>query len=64
MQAIRGGDVVGDHTVHFLGLNECIEITHRVSLREVFARAAVRAGYGRNTPRLGLYGMGDVLSLR
>ena len=43
LQTIRGGDVVGDHTVFFLGLGERIEITHRASSRETFARGAVRA---------------------
>ena len=41
--AVRGGDVVGDHTVHFLGLGERLELTHRATDRTVFARGALRA---------------------
>jgi len=43
VHAIRGGDIVGDHTVSFCGIGERIEITHRASSRETFARGAVRA---------------------
>jgi 4-hydroxy-tetrahydrodipicolinate reductase len=41
--AVRGGDVVGDHQVHLLGLGERLELTHRATDRTVFARGAVRA---------------------
>lgn len=63
--AARGGDVVGDHTVHFLGLGERLELTHRSQSRECLARGAVRAGLwlARQT-RPGLYTMADVLGLR
>lgn len=68
MQTIRGGDVVGDHTVHFLGLGDRVEITHRASSRETFARGAVRAALwlaGDTGVRpSGLYDMRDVLDLR
>lgn len=43
IHTMRGGDVIGDHTVHFMGLGERIEITHRASTRDTFARGAIRA---------------------
>jgi 4-hydroxy-tetrahydrodipicolinate reductase len=43
MHSLRGGDVVGDHTVFFLGIGERVEITHKASSRETFARGAIRA---------------------
>jgi 4-hydroxy-tetrahydrodipicolinate reductase len=64
MQTIRGGDVVGDHTVFFLGLGDRIEITHRASSRETFARGAVRAALWLSGRPAGLYDMRDVLGLR
>ena len=64
VHAVRGGDVVGDHTVHFLGLGERIEITHRASSRETFARGAVRAALWLGDRDPGLYDMQDVLGLR
>ena len=60
---LRGGDVVGDHTVIFAADGERIEITHKASSREVFAKGAVRAaawGAGRGP---GLYSMADVLGM-
>jgi len=58
---LRGGDVVGDHTVMFAGPGERVEITHKAASREVFANGAVRAALwaGNQTP--GLYSMQDVL---
>jgi 4-hydroxy-tetrahydrodipicolinate reductase len=64
MQTIRGGDVVGDHTVFFLGLGDRIEITHRASSRETFARGAVRAAMWLSARPAGLFDMRDVLGLR
>jgi 4-hydroxy-tetrahydrodipicolinate reductase len=64
LQTVRGGDVVGDHTVHFLGLGERIEITHRASSRDTFARGSVRAALWLATRPPGLYDMRDVLGLR
>jgi 4-hydroxy-tetrahydrodipicolinate reductase len=66
IQTVRGGDVVGDHTVHFLGLGERIELTHRASSRDTFARGAVRAALWLAQPGRapGLYDMRDVLGLR
>ena len=64
IQTLRGGDVIGDHTVFFLGSGERIEITHRASSRETFARGAVRAAQWVKGRAPGLYDMRDVLSLR
>ena len=64
VMALRGGDVVGDHTVYFLGHGERLELTHRAQSRECLARGALRAGIwlSRQT-RPGLYSMADVLGL-
>ncbi len=64
-QSVRGGDVVGDHTVMFLGQGERMEVTHRASSRMTFARGAVRSAVWiaeRQGP--GLFDMEDVLGLR
>jgi 4-hydroxy-tetrahydrodipicolinate reductase len=62
--AVRGGDIVGDHTVTFAGLGERVEITHRAHSRDTFARGAVRAA-GWVVGRVpGLYDMMDVLGLK
>ena len=63
IQTLRGGDVVGDHTVFFLGDGERIEITHRASSRDTFARGAVRAALWVRGRAPGLYDMRDVLGL-
>jgi 4-hydroxy-tetrahydrodipicolinate reductase len=61
---VRGGDIVGDHTVMFIGTGERIEITHKASSRMHFAQGALRAArFLRGKPR-GLYDMQDVLGLR
>jgi len=60
---LRGGDVVGDHTVVFAGDGERIEIGHRASSREVFARGAVRAAQWTAGRPPGLYSMRNVLGL-
>lgn len=60
--AIRGGDVIGDHTVHLLGQGERLELTHRASNRDLFAHGAlVAARFVRQQPP-GLYTIADVLS--
>ena len=60
---LRGGSVVGDHTVIFAADGEVIELTHRASDRGIFARGAVKAAlWGRGKPP-GLYSMLDVLGL-
>jgi 4-hydroxy-tetrahydrodipicolinate reductase len=64
IQTLRGGDVVGDHTVFFLGQGERIEITHRASSRDTFAHGAVRAARWAKGRAAGLYDMRDVLGLR
>lgn len=61
--AVRGGDVVGDHTVVFAGESERLELTHRCTGREIFARGAVRAALWARGKPAGLYGMRDVLGL-
>ena len=60
---LRGGDVVGDHTVVFAADGERIEITHKASSREIFARGAVRAALWTQGKAPGLYSMRDVLGL-
>ena len=63
MHSIRGGDVVGDHTVHFLGTGDRLEITHRASSRDTFATGAVRAALWLAGRPAGLYDMRSVLEL-
>lgn len=58
--AVRGGDVIGDHSVHFLGDGERIELVHRATSRELFARGAVRAARAMVGRAPGRYGMKDV----
>ena len=64
IHALRGGDVVGDHTVMFAGLGERIELTHRASDRAIFARGALRAAQWVVTQKPGVYDMQDVLGLK
>jgi len=61
---VRGGDVVGDHTVMFLGDGERVEITHKASSRMSFARGAVRAADWIGRQDAGLFEMRDVLNLK
>ncbi len=62
--AIRGGDIVGEHTVFFIGMGERIEITHRALSRQAFASGAIRAvKWIANVDKPGIYGMNDVLGL-
>ena len=63
VHAIRGGDVVGDHTVMYAGIGERLELTHKASDRAVFARGAVRAAHWVANQPAGLYDMQDVLGL-
>jgi 4-hydroxy-tetrahydrodipicolinate reductase len=60
---LRGGDVVGDHTVVFAAEGERIELTHRASSRVIFARGALRAAMWLAGQKAGLYSMKDVLGL-
>jgi 4-hydroxy-tetrahydrodipicolinate reductase len=64
IQTLRGGDVFGDHTVFFLGQGDRIEITHRASSRDTFARGAVRAALWLAGKPAGLFDMRDVLGLK
>jgi 4-hydroxy-tetrahydrodipicolinate reductase len=64
MHSLRGGDVVGDHTVIFAGLGERIELTHRASDRGILARGAMRAAAWVVSRPPGVYDMQDVLGLR
>jgi 4-hydroxy-tetrahydrodipicolinate reductase len=63
IHTVRGGDIVGDHTVIFAGLGERIELTHRAHSRDTFARGAVRAALFAAQAAPGLYDMQDVLGL-
>jgi 4-hydroxy-tetrahydrodipicolinate reductase len=64
IQTIRAGDIVGDHTVLFGGMGERIEVTHRASSRDTFARGALRAAQWVVEQPPGLYDMMDVLNLK
>lgn len=64
IHAVRGGDVVGDHTVLFLGDGERIEIRHQAHSRQAFAGGAVRAARWIMDRQPGVYGMADVLGLK
>ena len=61
---VRGGDIVGDHTVLFAGIGERIEITHRSSSRVTYAQGSLRAARFLAGRAPGLYDMNDVLGLR
>ncbi len=61
--SLRGGDVVGDHTVSFAADGERVEITHRASDRRIYARGALRAAFWAQGKPPGLYSMADVLGL-
>ena len=63
MHALRGGDVVGDHTVMFAADGERVELTHKASSRMTFARGAVKAALWLQGMPVGLYDMEDVLGL-
>jgi 4-hydroxy-tetrahydrodipicolinate reductase len=64
MHAIRGGDVVGDHTVIFANVGERVELTHKASSRDTFAKGALRAARWAQGQKPGLYDMQDVLGLK
>ena len=64
MQTVRGGDIVGEHTVYFIGMGERIELSHRAMSRDMFARGAVRAASWLAAQKPGLYDMQDVLGLK
>ncbi|MFM9090263.1 MAG: 4-hydroxy-tetrahydrodipicolinate reductase, partial [Verrucomicrobiota bacterium] len=64
VHALRGGDVVGDHTVVFAALGERLELVHKASDRAIFARGAIRAARWVVAQPPGLYDMQDVLGLK
>ncbi len=61
---LRGGDVVGDHTVILAGIGERVELTHKASSRATFAQGALRAAKFLASKKAGLYDMRDVLNLK
>jgi 4-hydroxy-tetrahydrodipicolinate reductase len=64
VHALRGGDVVGDHTVVFANVGERIELTHKASSRDTFANGSVRAAKWLAGKPAGIYDMQDVLGLK
>lgn len=63
MHTLRGGDVVGDHTVIFAGEGERVELTHKASSRATFARGAVRAAHWLEGRKAGRYHFAEVLGI-
>jgi 4-hydroxy-tetrahydrodipicolinate reductase len=63
MHAVRGGDVIGDHTVFFFGDGERLELTHRASNRELFAHGALRAACWLVGRAPGLYTLDDMVAM-
>ena len=63
MHSVRGGDVVGDHTVIFAATGERVELTHKASNRDTFANGALRAALWVAKQPPGLYNMQHVLGL-
>lgn len=64
MHSLRGGDVVGDHTVIFADIGERIELSHKASSRAIFARGAIRAAEWTTGKKPGIYSIRDVLGLK
>jgi 4-hydroxy-tetrahydrodipicolinate reductase len=64
MHSVRGGDVVGDHTVIYAAMGERVELTHKASSRETFANGALRAAQWLHGKAAGIYDMQDVLGLK
>ena len=64
MHAVRGGDIVGDHTVMFAAEGERVELTHKASSRDTFVKGALRAARFLMTAGSGYYDMQDVLGLK
>jgi 4-hydroxy-tetrahydrodipicolinate reductase len=60
--SLRGGDVIGDHSVIFAGDGERIELTHKASNRDIFAKGAIRAAIWGSAKQPGFYSMRDVLA--
>ena len=64
LHAVRGGDVVGDHIVIYANVGERLELAHKASSRETFAKGALRAAKWATSQPPGLYDMQDVLGLK
>lgn len=64
IHALRGGEVIGEHTVFFFGSDDRIELTHRASNRTIFASGAYRAAHWATHQAPGIYSMRDVLGLQ
>ena len=64
VHALRGGDIVGEHTVYFCGQGERIELTHRATDRKIFAQGSIRAAHWALQQEPGIYNMEDVLGLK
>ncbi|MDD2523956.1 MAG: 4-hydroxy-tetrahydrodipicolinate reductase [Endomicrobiia bacterium] len=64
VHAVRGGDIVGEHTIYFIGIGERIEISHKASSRENLASGALKASKWIADKPAGLYDMRDVLGLK
>ncbi len=62
IQAVRGGDVTGEHTIYFIGDGERLELTHRVTNRRVFAQGALKGASWLVKKPPGLYQMADIFS--
>ncbi len=60
--ALRGGDVIGDHCVIFAGDGERVELSHKASNRDIFAKGAIRAAIWGSAQKAGFYSMRDVLN--
>jgi 4-hydroxy-tetrahydrodipicolinate reductase len=64
MQTVRGGDIIGEHTVYFIGQGERVELSHRAMTRDMFSRGSVRAAKWIVGKAPGIYDMQDVLGLK
>ncbi|MBF0275106.1 MAG: 4-hydroxy-tetrahydrodipicolinate reductase [Nitrospinae bacterium] len=64
VQTIRGGDIVGEHNVMYIGEGERLELIHKATNRNIFAKGAVRAAVWLKGKDIGLYNMFDVLNLK
>jgi 4-hydroxy-tetrahydrodipicolinate reductase len=64
VHSLRGGDVVGEHTVYFAGQGERLEFTHKAADRRIFAQGALQAAHWLVRQKPGLYDMEDVLGLK
>lgn len=63
IQSVRGGDIAGEHTAFFCGPGERVELTHRATSRDIFARGALKAAAWLDGKEPGFYNMFDVLAL-